>query len=164
MRLLFFAAMRLYIPVLLLLAGLLIFASCESHNNEESPQNTAADSSAYITDLEHGDFTGSWRTPPPYDAYERARLNVEEEAQGISGTLRYARSDTAGASETRPHRYFWDGQMQGNTALIELREENGNMIGQARLALMGSDMAVQLLEPAPNLPEIFVLRRENEAE
>lgn len=133
--------------------------SC-SPETDEYTEDAAADSTEYQTDLEHGDFTGVWTTPAPYDAYENARLNVQEQNEAISGVLHYARTDTSTAEEAR--RFFWDGQMEGNTAIIDIRNDDGDAVGQARLALMGEDMAVQLLESTPVLPEIFVLRRSDE--
>ena len=141
----------------------LFMMACGADNGERAPE-TAADSTAYKTDLEHGDFTGSWRTPSPYNAYESAQLSVREQEDGIAGVLRYARADKPGGEAGQSRRFVWDGQMQGNTAIIDIRDDDGLRIGQARLALMGNDMAVQLLEPAPALPEIFVVRRAEEVE
>lgn len=127
-----------------------------------SAEDTSKEEREYKTELEHGDFVGRWTTPSPYDTYERAELNVRAEDDGIAGVLRYARVDISDDSSSGSERFFWNGEKQGNTAVIDMRNDNGDAAGRARLALMEEKLAVQFLEPAPGLPEIFVLQRAEE--
>jgi hypothetical protein len=141
----------------LMLISFLMLSACEADRD-----NSSADSDRQIDRSDF--FTGMWVTPPPYDAYEKARLSVRVQDGGITGVLRYARFDSAEVDrpDVRMSRFFWDGQLQGRSALISIRDEEGNAVGQARLALDGGELSVQLLEPAAELPGLFILHQISE--
>lgn len=121
--------------------------------------NSSADSNRQTDRIDF--FTGMWVTPPPYDAYEKARLSVRVQDDGITGVLRYARFDSAVVDrpDVKMSRFFWDGQLQGRSAVINIRSEEGNAVGQARLALDDGELSVQLMEPADELPGLFILHQ-----
>lgn len=140
-----------WLAAVIIVQFLFVLSSCTSPSEESLPENEE--------NAVQADFTGEWSTAGTYSAFEQANLRIRAQENGITGVLRYTRLDPDASPESKPDmkRFFWDGQLQGNSARIELRDEEGNVLGQARLVLQDEELSVQLLQQIPELPEIFIL-------
>jgi hypothetical protein len=147
-----YLGIKTWFAAVIILQLLFVLSSCNSPSEESLPEN--------VENAVQADFTGEWSTAGTYSAFEQANLRIRVQDDGLTGVLRYARLDPDASPESQPDmkRYFWDGQIQGSTARIELRDEEGNVLGQARLVLQDEELSVQLLQQIPELPEIFILQ------
>lgn len=111
-------------------------------------------------------FAGTWVTPETYRMLENARirLSLNEAERRVSGPLQYVRLDPAQQPVSDSGRLFLSGVLSGSSAAqtlsAEIRNERGDVLGEARLALRDAQLHVQLLNPVPDLAAIFVLERE----
>lgn len=148
-----------------LILAALFFLSCTS----EQPQQTEAQTAeaAENPDLAAlSQFTGTWITPDTYRGLEdaRLRLSLNEAEFRVSGPLQYVRVDPSLQPVSDSGRLFVSATLSGSSAArtlnAEIRNERGDVLGEARLALREGRLNVQLINPVPDVAAIFVLEPE----
>lgn len=161
-------------PIFFAAILLLLLISCSApqdtppQNPEETaPVTTEAAGDTELSGLEAlSRFAGTWVTPETYRVLENARirLSLNEAELRVSGPLQYVRLDPAQQPVTDTGRLFLSAALSGSSAAqtlsAEIRNERGDVLGEARLALRDTQLHVQLLNPVPDLAAIFVLERE----
>ncbi|MCH8487366.1 MAG: hypothetical protein LAT75_10920 [Candidatus Cyclonatronum sp.] len=141
--------------------------SCSS---EQVPENTEAhlfDETEQPELAALSQFTGTWITPDTYRGLEdaRIRLSLNEAEFRVSGPLQYVRVDPSLQPVSDSGRLFVSATLSGSSAArtlnAEIRNERGDVLGEARLALREGRLHVQLINPVPDVAAIFVLEPEN---
>ncbi|AXJ02104.1 hypothetical protein CYPRO_2866 [Cyclonatronum proteinivorum] len=143
-----------------------LISACSSQQ-EDTQHAPEADPATELSDAEAlSRFTGVWITPETYQPLESARLRLRliEAEMRVSGSLQYRDlTDIQEAAPTPPQLFMsavLSGSSSARTLTAEIRNESGDILGDARLALREDQLHIQLLNPIPGLSAIFVLERE----
>jgi heat shock protein HslJ len=131
--------------IALILITVIFAAACNQQSNNENVDSNV--------------FVGLWESTSDSGANAHAALNIEVNGSELIGVIEYSTLAASGGQKRAMGKTSFYGLIAGNEAQIELKNNEGAVIGNAQIALVDGKLKYSTIAEGVNFPDQFFVKR-----
>jgi len=130
--------------IVTLIVGLFI-AACSEQSKTEN--------------IDSSDFEGHWESTSDSGANAQAALQIEVNGKEVQGVIEYSTLAASGGQKRAVGKTAFSGKIDGEAASVELKNNEGNTIGNVQLTLEDGKLKYRTIAEGVTFPDQFFVKR-----